>query len=66
MLIVVQYTDETYDMVIDYHLDELIHEGKIAGFSSASGWVKVESAPVNRETGACSRVARLDDRTPDS
>ncbi len=41
MLIVVQYTDETYDMVIDYHLDELISEGKIAGFSSSSGWVRV-------------------------
>ena len=41
MLIVVQYTDETYDMVIDYHLDELINEGKIAGFSSSNGWVRV-------------------------
>jgi hypothetical protein len=46
MLVVVQYTDESYDMVIDYHLDGLINAGKIAGFSSADGWVRVLDVPA--------------------
>ncbi len=60
MLIVVQYADESYDMVIDYHLDELIHTGKIIGFSSSSGWVKVACDPVNCDGGLGSRVSNTD------
>lgn len=60
MLIVVQYADESYDMVIDYHLDELIHTGKIIGFSSSSGWVKVACDPVTCDDGPCPRASHAD------
>jgi hypothetical protein len=51
MLVVVQYSDETYDMVIDYRLDVLINEGKVTGYSSPAGWVRVGDAQITDETG---------------
>ncbi len=60
MLVVVQYNDESYDMVIDYHLRDLISAGKIVGFSSSNGWVKVGYTPrkvdVNEEIKLSSRI----------
>lgn len=42
MQIVVQYLDETYEMVIEHRLNELINSGKIKGFSSLAGWVRID------------------------
>lgn len=42
MHIVVQYLDETYEMVIEHRLNELVRSGKIKGFSSLTGWVRIE------------------------
>lgn len=42
MLIVVQYQDEKFDMVIHYRLVELLKKGKVKGYSSSQGWVKID------------------------
>lgn len=42
MLIVVQYQDEKFDMVIHYRLVELLKNGKVRGYSTPQGWVKID------------------------
>ncbi|KAF0218839.1 MAG: hypothetical protein FD174_2622 [Geobacteraceae bacterium] len=46
MGILVCYDDFTYDVVSDFHLEDMISSGRIAGFDSSSTWVKVEYDPL--------------------
>lgn len=45
MLIVVQYQDERFDMVVHYRLVELLKKGTVKGYSSSQGWVKIDTQP---------------------
>lgn len=42
MLIVVQYQDERFDMVVHYRLVELLKKGEVRGYSTSQGWVKID------------------------
>lgn len=46
MLIRVLYRDNTYDMVKDSRLDDLISAKKVVSFERSSGWVTVGRDPV--------------------
>lgn len=46
MLIRVLYTNNTYDMVKDSRLDDLIASKKVVKFERANGWVTVGSDQV--------------------
>jgi len=46
MLIHVQYSDNRYDMVKEYWLDEMIASKRIKKFRRSDGWVTVGVDPV--------------------
>lgn len=46
MLIQVRYSDNTYDMLKSWRLQEFIGEGKITAFRRSDGWVTVEGDQV--------------------
>lgn len=41
MMILVQYLDGTYDMVMSHHLGTLITEHRIIGFERSNKWVTI-------------------------
>lgn len=52
MLIRVLYTDNTYDMVKESRLDDLISAKKVVRFERSSGWVTVGRDPLRGVGGA--------------
>lgn len=48
MLIPVIYTDDSYDMVEDFMLNELIITNKIKAFKRSSGWVRIGEDRVRK------------------
>jgi hypothetical protein len=48
MLIPVLYPDDTYDLVEDISLNELIMLNRIKAFKRSSGWVRIGEDPVRR------------------
>lgn len=48
MLIPVIYADDSYDMVEDRMLNELIIAGKIKAFKRTSGWVRIGEDPIRK------------------
>jgi hypothetical protein len=52
MLIQVSYSDERFDYVKDFMLDQLIDSGQITGFRRTSGWVTVGVDPVRKRSEA--------------
>ncbi|WP_041972047.1 GSU3473 family protein [Geobacter sp. OR-1] len=51
MMILVRYLDGTYDMVMNYHLDELIKNKRIMGFERSNRWVTIGLDPVRGSGG---------------
>ncbi|MBT0666077.1 hypothetical protein KI809_17325 [Geobacter pelophilus] len=51
MMILVRYLDGTYDMVMNYHLDDLIRDNRIIGFERANRWVTIGLDPVRGSGG---------------
>ncbi|AJE04638.1 GSU3473 family protein [Geobacter pickeringii] len=48
MLIRVRYTDDSYDMIKPWRLQEFISSGRIAAFLRSDGWVAVSRDPLRR------------------
>ena len=48
MLIPVIYADDSYDMVEDFQLNELIVNNKIKAFKRSSGWVRIGQDRVRK------------------
>lgn len=48
MLIQVRYSDDTYDMLKSWRLQEFIAAGKVSAFRRSDGWVTVERDHVRR------------------
>lgn len=48
MLIPVIYADDSYDMVEDRMLNELIITNKIKAFKRSSGWVRIGEDPIRK------------------
>ena len=46
MAILVQYTNNTFDVVLNSNLDELIGAKKIVAFRRSTGWVDVNRGPL--------------------
>ena len=46
MAILVQYTNKTYDVVLNSDLDELIAAKKIVSFRRSTGWVDIGRDPL--------------------
>jgi hypothetical protein len=51
MLLQVVYTDNHYDYVKDFMLDDLIESRKIAKFRRRSGWVTIGVDPIRARNG---------------
>ncbi len=49
MAILVQYTNKTYDVVLNSDLDELIGAKKIVAFRRSTGWVDISKGPLRRQ-----------------
>ena len=49
MAILVQFTDNTYDFVLNKDLDNLIATNSIVAFRRSSGWVDISKDPIRRE-----------------
>jgi len=49
MAILVQFTDNTYDFVLNKELDNLIATNSIVAFRRSSGWVDIRKDPIRRE-----------------
>lgn len=48
MLIPVLYPDDTYDLVEDISLNELIMKNRIKAFKRSNGWVRIGEDPIRR------------------
>lgn len=51
MLIRVRYSDDSYDMLKPWRLQELIAAGRVAAFLRSDGWAIVGRDPLRRGAG---------------
>ena len=51
MLIRVRYSDDSYDMLKPWRLQEFIATGRVAAFLRSDGWVTVGRDPLRRSSG---------------
>lgn len=51
MLVRVRYSDDSYDMLKPWRLQEFIAAGRVAAFLRSDGWVTVGRDPVRRGGG---------------
>jgi hypothetical protein len=64
MLVQVNWTNNGYNYVQDYMLDELIQSGRVARFLRSSGWVVVGVDPI-RAGGSSRKYTGMDRRSSD-
>jgi hypothetical protein len=62
MLVQVNWTNDRYNYVQDYMLDELIDSGRVARFLRSSGWVVVGVDPI-RSGGSGRKYTGADRRS---